>query len=96
MIFYFKFNEKSIINFLLQDVFEIRYAHLPDELPLQHDGLLMSDSMEPVKSPPAYGNIPSSSHSSEASSDNEDNEELRERRLRELQEQVESTLPSNL
>ncbi|XP_008327842.1 bromodomain-containing protein 4 [Cynoglossus semilaevis] len=80
----------------LQDVFEMRFAKMPDELeskPLVSPPAPPLHHPAPVKPPPPMAHIPSSSDSSsdsssESESSTDDSEEERAQRLAELQEQL--------
>ena len=66
----------------LQDVFELRYAKMPEE---QTSAAFDLDSIGTNRDD---GSSSSSSSDSEPDSENDDSEEEREKRLKELQEQV--------
>lgn len=67
---------------MMQDAFEIRFAHVPDDPPGGYKPNYYQTETND------YSLHDDSSNYSEGSSDNEDGGEYREQRLRELQEQV--------
>ncbi|KAK8773820.1 hypothetical protein V5799_011648 [Amblyomma americanum] len=69
----------------LQDVFEMRYAKMPDEPPpSEPQPVSLADRVESESSSSSH----SSSSASSSSSDSEDSDEERERKLQQLQEQL--------
>lgn len=72
----------------LQEVFEVRFAHLPDE-PLLSAVTMMPQQLLSAPGSDPYRLVRESSHSSAmSSSEEEQTDEVREKRLRELQDQL--------
>lgn len=90
--------------YILQDVFEMRFAKMPDEpeiKPLVSAPTPTLHHPAPVKPQPPLGNVASSSDSSsdsssESESSTDNSEEERAQRLAELQEQVSDQGPFRL